>query len=198
GAKRMPPVAADQPPGPAHGLGPPAALDDQRLDAHAEPDPDVDPGDDEQDQPADDGQPHQDADQQHRPQPVEAEAVALLHAGVLTGHLGGHGSGDRPGEDQVRQDAGERGHQARDPHRPPGGLHDDPVAGGLALGADQVAEQVLDQGDGNDHHAGDSQQGAPVPSVELKGGAQDLADAHRTRQALFTWLSDDLANVRTS
>src|SRR4029453_13210553 len=125
---------------------PPAALDDQRLDAHTEPDPDVDAGDDEQDQPADDGQPDQDADQQHRPQAVEAEAVALLHAGVLTGHLGRHRPSDRPSEDQVHQDAGERGHQARDTHRPPGGLDDDAVAGGLALGADQIAEQVVQQG----------------------------------------------------
>src|SRR5215211_7808065 len=65
-------------PGPAHGLGPPAALHDQGLDAHAQSDPDVDAGDDEQDQPADGGQSDQDADQQDRPQPVEAEAVALL------------------------------------------------------------------------------------------------------------------------
>src|SRR4029453_1103763 len=157
---------------------PPAALDDQRLDAHTEPDADVDAGDDEQDQPADDGQPDQDADQQDRPQPVEAEAVALLHARVLAGHLGGNGSGDRPPEDQIHKDPGERGHQARDPPLPRRGLHD-PVAGGLALGADQVTEQVVEQGDGNDDHGGDGQQSAPVPPVELEAGAQDLPDPHR-------------------
>jgi hypothetical protein len=87
-------------------------------------------------------QPDQDADQQDRPQPVEAEAVALLHAGVLTGHLGRDCSGDRSGEDQVHQDAGECGQQACDPHRPGCRLHD-PVTVALALGADQVAEQVV-------------------------------------------------------
>jgi hypothetical protein len=162
-----------------------------------QPDPDVDAGDDEQDQPADGGQPDQDADQQDRPQPVEAEAVALLHAGILAGHLGRHRSGDRPGEDQVHQDAGERGQQARDPRRPGGGLHD-PVAGALTLGADQVTEQVVQQGDGNDDHGGDGQQGPPMPSVELEGGAQDLADAHRAGQGGLPGLSGRLAHVPTS
>jgi hypothetical protein len=127
---------------------------------------------------------------------VEAEAVALLHTRVLTGHLGRHGPGDRAGEDQVHQDPGERSHQARDPHRPRCGLYD-PVAGGLALGADQVTDQVLEQGDGNDDHGGDAQQGAPMLPVELEGGAQDLADAQRAGQGTSR-LSDRLAHVLTS
>ena len=55
-------VAADQLPGPAHGLGAPAALDHQGLDADRQPDPDPDAGDDEQDEAGDGGQPDQHAD----------------------------------------------------------------------------------------------------------------------------------------
>src|SRR5215217_1576706 len=98
--------------GAAPGLGTAAALHDQGLDADGQPDPDVDAGDDEQDEPGDGGQPDQDADQQDRSQPVEAEAVALLQGRVLPGDLGGHGPGDGPGQHQVHQDPGERGHQS--------------------------------------------------------------------------------------
>src|SRR5215211_6301775 len=76
----------------------PVALDHQRLDTDGQPHPDVDARDDEQDQPGDGGQPDQDAHGQDRSQPVEPEAVALLHAGVLAGHLGRHRPGDRPRE----------------------------------------------------------------------------------------------------
>jgi hypothetical protein len=47
------------------------------------------------------------------------------------------------------------------------------------LGAYQVAEQVLQQGEGDDDDRGDGQQGLPVGPVELEGGVEDLADAHR-------------------
>ena len=171
-------VAADQPPGPAHGLSPAAAFHHQGLDAHTEPDPDVDAGDDEQDQPGEGGQPDQDADQQDRSQPVEPEAVALLQARVLAGDLGGHRPGDRPRKDQIHQDAGQGGHQPGCAHGPGGG-RDLLVAGDLAAGAEPVAKQVLQQRQGDDHHRGDREQGAPVPLVEPEGGAEDLADAQR-------------------
>jgi hypothetical protein len=68
----------------------------------------------------------------------------------------------------------------------------------LALGADQVADQVVQQGDGNDDHGGDGQQGPSVPPVELQGRAQDLADAHRAGHGRISRLSDGLAHILTS
>src|SRR5215217_8018371 len=162
--------------GAAPGLGTAAALHHQGLDADRQPDPDVDAGDDEQDQPADGGQPDQHADQQDGPQPVEAEAVALLDARVLAGHLGRDRPGDRSGQDQVHQQPGQPGHQPGRPHGPSGG-RDLLQAGDLAAAADPVTKQVLQQGQGDDHHRGDGQQGPPVPLVEPPGGAEDLPDA---------------------
>src|SRR4029450_8937520 len=153
-------MPAHQLPGPAHGLGAAAALHDQGLDADGQPDPDPDAGDDEQDEPGDGGQPDQHADQQDRPQPVEAEAVALLDARVFAGDLGGHRPGDGPGQHQVHQQSGQPGDQPGRPHGPGGG-RDLLVAAYLTSGADPVPEQVLQQGQGDDHYGGDGQHGAP-------------------------------------
>jgi hypothetical protein len=141
-----------------------------------QPDPDPDARDDEQDEPGDGGQPDQHADQQDRSQPVEAEAVALLHAGSSPATSAATARVIGPGQDQIDQDAGQGGDQPGRPHRPGGG-RDLLVAGDLAAAAEPVAEQVLQQGQGDDHHGGDGQQGAPVPLVEPEGGAEDLADA---------------------
>src|SRR4029450_352955 len=72
------------------------------------------------------------------------------------------------------------------------------VAGGFALGALQLAKQVLQQGEGDDHHGGDRQQRAPVPPVELECHAEDLADAQWAGQCRLARLSDCLAHVPTS
>jgi hypothetical protein len=87
------------------------ALHDQGLDADRQPHADVDPGDDEHDQPEEGGQPDQDADDQDGAEPGEAEAVALLDAEVLPGDFRGDGPGDRSGEHLVEQQPDERGQQ---------------------------------------------------------------------------------------
>jgi hypothetical protein len=70
-----------------------------------------------------------------------------------------------------------------------------PLRVGFTLGTHQIAEQVLQQRERDHHDGGDSQQGAPVPPVELECRAADLANAHRAAQCYLARSSDRLGHA---
>jgi hypothetical protein len=148
----------------------------------------MNPRDDEEDEPADDREPHQQTDQDDRPEAREAETEALADVHVSAEERSGGRPGDGTLERRVAEDREEQeDERGGDPGEERAIDRDlDPAAylfAGQRLVQPHVRDQRLRDGERDHHDRDHREQVLPVHDVQLEGVTKDLTHGPRAEQA---------------